>query len=873
MRMNRNGMTALIMLLLSAFLLPAGSAADGSEMSGMREAVEAAGGDWAAIEEFLLSLSPEEREKVIESYPERIAEVEDIQRSIEESGANWTAGLNPIFLLPPEDRRRLLGGLSETDGNETAQNETTPRSEVDLESPGGTFPNSFDWRNAGGFDWTTPIRNQNPCGSCWAFAVCGALESRMKIAAGNPNLQPDLSEQEILSCSPGDCSGWYLSSTSDWMLCEGTVDESCYPYLASDTAPCRGSCPDRESRRYYITDWCWVGDGPGGTINDAPLDALKEEITCCGPVATYMEVYSDFWGYSGGIYKKTTGATFEGGHFVVIVGWGYDATNGWYLICKNSWGTGWGESGWFRIKWNEVRIEDETIAHQPRRAASVLFYEGHVPMYDFQLSSGYDEWGNILAGNGYFVQSTTETPVTSNMLNCYDVVIISNPTNSFSTSELAAIKEFVGRGRVIGSGDGSWPSDDAIYLQDNERMAIGYIDWLASGEGGGLFVLGERQLSNTVANQVANLFGLKFNYDIIYDPKRYDTETYWPILGPNDDVEVLASCSLDISKDASILARATSSGYASASMPSWDWSGSDNDAYIGGESNVTPEELNPGTMDDHSDDPMPPEDLELGAAAGEGSPGGAGLSFTGPIGIAAVDFGRKGEDTIGVFRPSNQGWYLDYNNDAVPDAIISYGLNGDKPLAGDWNGDGKDTIGVFRPSNRGWYLDYNNDAIPDKVITYGLTGDQAVAGDWNGDGKDTIGVFRPSNQWWYLDYNNDAIPDATITYGLNGDQAVAGDWNGDGKDTIGVFRPSNQQWYLDHNNDAIPDQIITYGISGDLPVVGDWNGNGKDTIGVFRPSNQGWYLDYNNDAVPDKIIIYGLGGDLPVSGDWYKKYS
>jgi hypothetical protein len=227
-------------------------------------------------------------------------------------------------------------------------------------------------------------------------------------------------------------------------------------------------------------------------------------------------------------------------------------------------------------------------------------------------------------------------------------------------------------------------------------------------------------------------------------------------------------------------------------------------------------------------------------------------------------------DTIGVFRPTTKTWYLDYNNDRVPDKILAYGLNGDLPVAGDWYNSGSDTIGVFRPSTRTWYLDFNNDRVPDKILAYGLNGDLPVAGDWNDDGKDTIGVFRPSTRTWYLDYNNDGVPDKILAYGLNGDLPVAGDWNNDGTDTIGVFRPTTRTWYLDYNNDRVPDKIFAFGLNGDLPVVGDWNNDGRDTVGVFRPTTRTWYLDYNNDGVPDKIMAYGLNGDKPVSGDWYK---
>ncbi|MCD4654801.1 C1 family peptidase, partial [bacterium] len=65
----------------------------------------------------------------------------------------------------------------------------------------------------------------------------------------------------------------------------------------------------------------------------------------------YLEIYSDFSGYTGGIYKYDNISGFVGGHFVVIVGWD-DSLDCW--ICKNSWGAGWGENGYFRIARNQV---------------------------------------------------------------------------------------------------------------------------------------------------------------------------------------------------------------------------------------------------------------------------------------------------------------------------------------------------------------------------------------------------------------------------------------------------------------------------------------------------------------------------------------
>ncbi len=445
------------------------------------------------------------------------------------------------------------------------------------------------------------------------------------------------------------------------MTCEGTVDEACFPYQAVDTTQCYDSCFDRNSRFYTIEGWNWVCDSP--SVVD--VDRIKQEIISGGPIACRMRVYEDFmYVYQSGIYEYLWGE-YLGGHCVDIVGWGTSGGTD-YWICKNSWGTSWGTlGGWFLIKMGEVEIGTQAAAHQPKVRGKVLFYEGHAPRFD--LSNDYATWGNILASNGYLVHSTTDAPLTSAILDCYDVVIFPNPTTTFTSSELGAIEEFVGRGRVIGIGDGNLFDDlnGYFYKQDNERMAVEYVDWLATGEGGGLLVMGERLYANTAPNQIANLFGLKFNSNIIYDSQRYDTNTYWPILGPEDDVEVLASCSLDISKDATVLARATSSGYTSAALAAEDSSGADSD---------------PSTVEGD----LAPEEMEAGVE-GAAPLVETSVSFTGPIGIAAVDFGRKGEDKIGLYRPTTSTFYLDYDNDGTTDNTITYGRpNVDQPVVGDW---------------------------------------------------------------------------------------------------------------------------------------------------------------------------------------------
>ena len=149
-----------------------------------------------------------------------------------------------------------------------------------------------------------------------------------------------------------------------------------------------------------------------------------------------------------------------------------------------------------------------------------------------------------------------------------------------------------------------------------------------------------------------------------------------------------------------------------------------------------------------------------------------------------------------------------------------------------------------------WYLNPDNATSNNNTLTafqYGLSGDIPVTGDWNGDGIDTVGVFRPSNATWYLNPSNAASDNGLLTsftYGLSGDIPVVGDWNADGIDTVGVFRPSDASWYLNPSN-AVSNNLISfyYGLSGDIPVTGDWNGDRIVTVGVNRPSNTIMIID------------------------------
>ncbi len=243
---------------------------------------------------------------------------------------------------------------------------------------------------------------------------------------------------------------------------------------------------------------------------------------------------------------------------------------------------------------------------------------------------------------------------------------------------------------------------------------------------------------------------------------------------------------------------------------------------------------------------------------------------------------------IGIYRPGTRQFLLDVNGSgtfsAPPDQACLFGIAGDTPIIGDWNGDGDDQLGVYRPSSRLFLLDVDENcaysAINDETSVFGASGDVPIVGDWNGDGDDDIGIYRPSNRLFRLDFNEDGVfnvaDDIQFLFGLIGDVPLVGDWNEDGDDDIGIYRPSNRVFLLDTNENNVynpgVDTGLLLGLIGDLPLVGDWNGDGDDQIGVYRPSNRLFLLDLNEDGVwmpgPDLGFIFGLVGDTPIIGSW-----
>jgi len=226
----------------------------------------------------------------------------------------------------------------------------TPRPHEYLKAD--SIPDSWDWRNISGMNYVSPSRNQHIpqyCGSCWAHASTSAMNDRISILRKGAWPEVFLAPQHLINCDGGGtCNGGDAGSAYEYIHKNGIVEESCAPYQAVDGLSCSPSCKTchgfNETCPIITNNINWTVS-EYGRVSGA--DNMKAEIYARGPIACNIDATNKLEAYTGGIFSEFKLMPISN-HVVSVAGWGVE--NGVsYWIVRNSWGTYWGESGWFRI--------------------------------------------------------------------------------------------------------------------------------------------------------------------------------------------------------------------------------------------------------------------------------------------------------------------------------------------------------------------------------------------------------------------------------------------------------------------------------------------------------------------------------------------
>jgi hypothetical protein len=156
-------------------------------------------------------------------------------------------------------------------------------------------------------------------------------------------------------------------------------------------------------------------------------------------------------------------------------------------------------------------------------------------------------------------------------------------------------------------------------------------------------------------------------------------------------------------------------------------------------------------------------------------------------------------DGIGVYRNSNGILYQRKSlTSGFDDFFAVYGNPGDKGFAGDWDGNGFDSIGIYRNSNQTWFLTNNSTpsgiTFSDIDFVWNIWITSPITGDWDGDGVSTVG-YRSFDFGVFVLHSTNASAgtDNTFAFGPTPGKPIAGKWIAPSKPPLSSVIGSNGQ--------------------------------------------------------------------------------
>ena len=328
------------------------------------------------------------------------------------------------------------------------------------------LPKHYDMRELGR---VTPVRDQGLYGTCWAFASLAALETT-------------LTPQENLVFSPDHMSlcnsfslgqnegGEYTMAIAYMASWQGPVYESDDPYGDGKTNP------DLKARKHLEEAQIL-----------APKDyvAIKEAIYKYGAVETsiYTQMktansWSGYYNRERATYYYNQEATCN--HDIIIVGWDDDFPKEYFTITpendgafiyKNSWGTEFGEDGYFYVSYEDANIGTTNVVYTKLGDANNFdnIYQSDLLGWRGQL--GYEKDQAYFA-NVYRAGEDEELAAVSFYATDVDTTYQVYVVPEFEDEDSLNDRKLVAEGSFEQAGYYTVRLDEAVKLKDNQKFAV-----------------------------------------------------------------------------------------------------------------------------------------------------------------------------------------------------------------------------------------------------------------------------------------------------------------------------------------------------------------------------------------------------------------
>ncbi|KAK9893082.1 hypothetical protein WA026_023646 [Henosepilachna vigintioctopunctata] len=283
--------------------------------------------------------SPKEEAKRLGIFRENLKKIEAHNKIFNEGKVTYKLGVTKFTDLTPEEfleyvhKDKVLPSIK--------------ADEVFKANPNFTAPGSVDWRKQAKLF----VKDQGQCGSCWSFSTTGAIEAHYYIARRQA---VSLSEQNLIDCATSQygnngCNGGNYNGAFDYVKENGIDTESNYPYRAQ-----QGSCNQR-STAVKISGYSNV---------NGDENSIQQAVASKGPVSIAIDASSELQNYHSGVLDDGT-CTSNVNHAVLAVGYGEENGSPFWII-KNSWGSNWGENGYYRLVRNRSACGITTMPSYPR---------------------------------------------------------------------------------------------------------------------------------------------------------------------------------------------------------------------------------------------------------------------------------------------------------------------------------------------------------------------------------------------------------------------------------------------------------------------------------------------------------------------------